>query len=73
MSVEIRLTDQEIKIICDALNVYCGQQYDAVAFFADRLSSTAYSVLEDELNVTGQLYDKLWEVLQNKALGEEEE
>lgn len=62
------LTDQELKTICDALNAYFSRQHEAACYFYDRLSSAGYNALKKELKVIEDVHDKLWGVIQERAV-----
>ncbi len=65
------LTDQELKIICDALNAYFNRQHEAACYFYGRLSSTGYNALKKELKAIEDVHDKLWGVIQERAVDDE--
>ena len=64
----IELDNDELKIICDALNAYWGRQHDAAGFFAGRLSDAGLRVLKDELEKIENLYERMWAIMQERGL-----
>ena len=63
----IKFSNDELKIICAALNAYYGRQYGAANFFFGRLSVAGQSALEDELKSIEDLHGRIWDYLSEEA------
>lgn len=57
--INIGLTEKELKIISDSLNLYYENQHESFVFFSTRLSTTATNVLYSYVKDIESLYDKV--------------